>query len=966
MGAAARRSPRHGITIAILAVVAISAVAPGAPPGARAQTTVVPGPGAAPPTTTATPAPLVDPAQPVEAPEELEPGEVDVTVDHAPPRALVVGGDVPPVPAVTPDRFAVMAFENRSGVRALDWMTAGVPFALGEKVEHQLRLEPAYDAWVVPAGAVVPATPDAVAAFAAARGARWVWTGWVERPEWKLRLAVSLWRVDGGAATSVGERVAVSPQFGDVHRLIGDAIVELGRRGGLGVGELQAEALRAPLTRDLYAFTLIGRGLAHHQGTVGAVNDAAARRDLERAVLIEPTVAAAQRLVGELWQLTATTPKQAARAAGKFAYAADLDRDYLPAVRATAVAAQAAGKQDVARELWDRIVRRRPWDLEARVRLGEALWATGDGDAAVRELERVVARAPDDLRARRMIALVHADHGDLARLVTQLEQIAARAPDDLDARVDLAAAYAALGRWDDARAAYEEVIAARPTDVTVLKLLGDVERRRGDAAAAAAWYARMGKAAPDDPRPPFLGALAYLAAGDIDQARRTLLPAQNLVDHKGDAYAALGALQYLAGAYDEALWYLKRAARLEPHRPGVRAALARALLRKAQGAAALEQLAAARALGGVGSELAYLEGVARAQLGDDAGARDALRAATEAGAPAAEVRRVLVAIERDEAPVPEGAPALNVRFGDVEVLVGAVDAFVAADAALAALRTEFDAVTLAMLATLGEGPGKDIKAARAGGWVRTCPIDRIAHPWAQARALEKRLWRAGLVLEEAYRTVELFDELGEAAGLTPAYRRRLINVRAAWRRARFGVREVRATLQVALGRELRARRCKDEILAAVAARPELYRGGGGSAVGPKAPGAVAPARQPPSATLYVDNRECTGPLEVWIDGVKIGVAPGRQRSAFEGRVGQHAICLLEPSDAAFCGDRGTVRQAYIHDGWSTTVHCRGATHTDVAPLPGGLPPAPPGTTAPAGEAPAAEAASPVETPAPAP
>jgi hypothetical protein len=30
--------------------------------------------------------------------------------------------------------------------------------------------------------------------------------------------------------------------------------------------------------------------------------------------------------------------------------------------------------------------------------------------------------------------------------------------------------------------------------------------------------------------------------------------------------------------------------------------------------------------------------------------------------------------------------------------------------------------------------------------------------------------------------------------------------------------------------------------------------------------------------------------------------------------------LLGPG-AAQCGDRGTVREVYLHDGWSVTMHC---------------------------------------------
>src|SRR5690348_11524775 len=42
---------------------------------------------------------------------------------------------VPNVPPRLPDPYAVMLFENRSGVQGLNWMSAGAAFLVGEKAE---------------------------------------------------------------------------------------------------------------------------------------------------------------------------------------------------------------------------------------------------------------------------------------------------------------------------------------------------------------------------------------------------------------------------------------------------------------------------------------------------------------------------------------------------------------------------------------------------------------------------------------------------------------------------------------------------------------------------------------------------------------------------------------------------------------------------------------------------------------
>lgn len=895
-----------------------------------------------------------DPADDVPPEEEVldseEDGATDPAAQGAAPRPLVVGGDLPDVPAKAPDRVAVMPFENRSGVHALDWMTAGVPLTVGEKVEQEIGLQPAYDEWVVPVGPVVRASPAAVETFARAHDARWVWTGWVERPNWQLRMAIALWRVDAGAAAvRVGEVEQLGP-FGDVHAMVGTAAAKLLRDAGFAVSETQEAALSVPVSKDLYAFTLLGRGVARVRGTLGKVDIADAERDLERAIFIEPTMPLGQRLVGELWldhptggkplpadprDAAKIAARAAARAAGKFAYAADLAPRYVPALRAAATAARQAGKSEVARELYDRLVRLRPWDLDLRVHLGEALWQTGASEAALRELHRVTKRNPDDLRARRLIALVHSDRGDLEALVLALEEIARRAPDDLDVRMDLGAAYSALGRWDDARASYVAVATARPADATVLKLAGDVERRRGEAEAATAWYAQMEKAAPDDPRAPFLIGQTWLAAGELDKAHRAFVRAQKHRDWVAAAFTALGAVQYRSGKIDEALWYLRRAAQRRPHLASARLALARVLLAKGWGAPALVQVAAARTLGAEGVEVDYLASIAHAQTGDMAAAKASARLAVTSDPGSGEARRAQLALERGKVPELEGAPELDIPFGDIDAYQAAIDGFLAADAAMAGVRKALDDQYLTALAALGEGPGKDMsKEARRRPRPRTCPLAQIARPYVAARKLEKELVRRGLVLEQAYRRVAAADSLGESVGLTPAYRRKVAEVRVAWRRALVGVREVRSELTSGLGRELKARRCREDLLAAAAARPDLY---GAPTVAPPAtsgPEKGAP-RKPMTATLYIDNRECSDPIQLWIDGEEVGEALPGQRTAFEASVGQRALCLLVPGEAGACGDRGTVRQAYLHDGWSTLIHCRGEGARSVDPvLPG--------------------------------
>ncbi len=837
----------------------------------------------------------------------------------AAPQAPSAAGDVPDVQP-SPPRFAVAPFENHSDARAFDWLIAGAPFEISEKTEDVLGLEPTGGPLHVGGEPVAP-EPEPVAAFGAARDAPWVITGWVDRPRWQLRIGITLWKVAGKAAVVVAE----TRRTGEVkayHQLLGEALADAWARAGVPVDVQRRQRLARALATDVYAVTLLGRGLGHLTGALGGAPDLkAAEQDLERAAFIDPKCYEAQRLLGELYAALAADPKAtdaprlASRAAGKAAYASDLAPDDIASLRGAAAAAARAGKHEVARELAHRLVLRKPWDLDARYAYGAALWHTGDGDRAQRQLEQVTVRKPDHLPSRRVLVLIHASRGDTSKLVGELEAIAARAPDDLEVKADLATAYGAVERWDRAAATLEAIAAARAPDLALLVRLGDAKRQMNDLAGALAAYGRAARLAPDSSYPGFVSAQALFDAGRLDEAWTAYTLLQRFAGDTPAAQQALATVALAQDRADQAAWYMRLAVRDAPRSLVGWRTLAAAELARKDPRQALTVLDRALWAWPDDAELRYLAGVGYAMIGERTAARASLRRALEAAPEHAAARAAIQVLDAGGAVALRRTPELVRPWGDARAIERALAGYAQAAGEMAAARAAYQHQFLAILGVLGKGPHAPTRPADK---IRTCPVARIAPMWGAARRELRRYERLGSELELSYRFVARHDEVGATAALLPNARAQVASVKKAFRTALADVGELRAEWDRSVVPELRLVGCNDRLLAAAFADPERYRIiQEDKLVEP--PAQQAP-RARPRATFHVDNTRCADPVDVFIDGAPVGqVAPGR-RSALAADGGERTLCLIVPG-AAQCGDRGTVRQVYLHDGWAATMHC---------------------------------------------
>ena len=263
----------------------------------------------------------------------------------------------------------------------------------------------------------------------------------------------------------------------------------------------------------------------------------------------------------------------------------------------------------------------------------------------------------------------------------------------------------------------------------------------------------------------------------------------------------------------------------------------------------------------------------------------------------------------------EGAPEVDVVFGDTRSYRLRIDRFFTLSESMTAERQRFSRRVQASMAVLLEKK-------------RGCPKDGLAPQYYGAHQAAEEYRRLGIALEIEYTAIRTLHRYGESQGLTPDYRWKVNKVTPTYRATLTDYREIQVALVDQLDKELRYRGCRQSTLLTL---------GQGKAQTPIAYSAPVPPprrswrKEKPkpvvaatTATFSIDNRSCDQGLDVYADGVLLGEVGPKKRAAFQALAGNHAICLIRKDSNLKCGQSGTVRTAYVHDGWAMTLHCRDA------------------------------------------
>jgi hypothetical protein len=263
-------------------------------------------------------------------------------------------------------------------------------------------------------------------------------------------------------------------------------------------------------------------------------------------------------------------------------------------------------------------------------------------------------------------------------------------------------------------------------------------------------------------------------------------------------------------------------------------------------------------------------------------------------------------------------PKVVTVFGDAAAYRAYVDRFYELYAEMQAAREQFSREVQVVIAT--------VQANAEGTGRRTCPADAIALSYSRAFHLGRKYHDLGKELEAKHISIHELDDLGETAGLTPDYRWKVARALKIYPQVLRDFRDMRVAFQQQLAGELAFAGCNPAQL--VAKGDELEKAGASplplpAPVLPK-PNKRDVAPSPVSATtvtFFVDNATCGGAVRVYIDGALLGEVGGGSKAAFRSPSGRHEMCLMSTTSQLRCGDLGTLRHAYIHDGWSIALRC---------------------------------------------
>jgi tetratricopeptide (TPR) repeat protein len=274
-------------------------------------------------------------------------------------------------------------------------------------------------------------------------------------------------------------------------------IDELSRKiaAGMGVAGSKLDATRMAVadmtTRSPDAYAAYLRGMEQ----LDKFDDAAARKEFEEALRIDPDFAIAYLRLGQTLEREANSPLVKAtyqKAMDISAHAPEKERMLIESKYAFRVEKDRAKATAILKDL----VAKYPREKELRVNLGSLLMAVNP-DAAIAEFRAALALDPGYGLALNQMAFALVVKEDYAGAQAYLERYVAAAPDEFNPRDSLGEVMLMRGRLDEALANYKKAMALNP-QMGEEGAIAYILALKEDYAGALAWLDRFIASIPSD------------------------------------------------------------------------------------------------------------------------------------------------------------------------------------------------------------------------------------------------------------------------------------------------------------------------------------------------------------------------------------------------------------------------------------------------------------------------------------
>jgi hypothetical protein len=275
-------------------------------------------------------------------------------------------------------------------------------------------------------------------------------------------------------------------------------------------------------------------------------------------------------------------------------------------------------------------------------------------------------------------------------------------------------------------------------------------------------------------------------------------------------------------------------------------------------------------------------------------------------------------------------PRVDPVFGNTASLKHSLDRFMKLASEMQGIADQFsNAVheTLAELSKLGLASQQD-RAGLPEKKNKVCPV-AVAEAYERARTAGAHYVSLGRELDLEMRQIRTAETYGDTVALTPDYRLKVETARRDHAELLRGLREMQVAFHDQLESELQYVGCPAASFVSGAIPvpdEEAERPSGSSTIADKPPQASShaqPAASPgaPVASIVVDATHCSERSRMTVDGKEVGPVEGGRRTLVRIPEGPHDFCVLPASDQRTCDVAGTVRRAYVHDGWVLEVRC---------------------------------------------